>query len=372
MYQEIFMRKYQNRKLNRVLCIGFLIVLSGTACKKLYNLPDEKEYLSTKINYDNKSIEPILGRWGLHGGFNADNSSFPLKFEIVNARFGDGRKVTDLFQVRPTLVWTAAYDGDETSLAQIEAKRKLEDHPLFEVRSSGEFMTWPSATNDLIEPRPSDSSKLAQDIRYFDLKVSNSGGTVVLKDFRYIPFRERPYSPDNDINHYTGEVARNPKAPNDPSQRDYIRPRLENVVGVNTRINLESNDDKKDVVVYIRPFTGGNGHNLRFKFLDKDSLPMNPALFNETKWDRLVHGFDMKATNEYVQYDVAYPIPLVTGLQTRWTNGGNARAEFRYSRKGFGGGLLTAMFGLDFRIYKPGDWEIVFHFRTDNPKFEDE
>ena len=371
MYQKIFMRKYHNRRLNWSVCLGFLLVLSGTACKKLYNLPDDKEYLSTKINYDNKSIEPILGRWGLHGGFNSDNSSFPLKFEIVNARYGDGRKVTDLFQVRPTYVWTAAYDGDETSLAQIEAKRKLEDHPLFEVRPSGEFMTWPSATNDLVEPRPTDSSKLAQDIRYFDLKVSNSGGTIVLKDFKFIPFRERPYSPDNDINHYTGEVARNPVAPNDPSQRDYIRPRLVNVVGENTRINLESNDNKKDVVVYIRPFTGGNGHNLRFKFLNKDSLPMNPVVFNETKWDRLVHGFNMQMTNEYVQYDVAYPIPL-TSTPTRWISGGSAHTEFNYSRKGFGGSLLTAAFGLDFRIFRPGDWEIVFHFRTDNPKFEDE
>jgi hypothetical protein len=348
-----------------------LALLVFPSCKKLYNLPDAKEYLSNNINYDNKIIEPVLGRYNLHGGFKADNSSFPLKFEIQNARYGDGRPVTDIFQLKQTYVWTGAYDGLEKSLAEIEAKRKLEEHPLFEVRPSGEFITWASSSNDLIKPRPSDSTNLAQDTRFFDLKISNSGGSIVLKDFQLRPWRERPYSPDNDINPYTGGINRDPVAPNDPKRRDYIRPRLDNVIGENTLKSLRSDDNEKDVIVYIRRFTGGNGHNLRFKFLNTDSLPMNPVLFNETKWDRLVHGFNRQTTSEYVQYDVAYPIPL-TSVQTQYTDGGNARAEFRYSRRGFGGGLTTAMFGLDFKIFAPGDWEIVFYFKKDNPKFEDE
>jgi hypothetical protein len=360
-----------NRKINLPVYCAILALLVFPACKKLYNLPDAKEYLSKNINYDNKIIEPVIGRWNLHGGFKSDNSSFPLTFEIQNARYGDGRKVTDLFQVKPTYVWTAVYDGKEKSLEEIEAKRKLEDHPLFEVRSSGEFVLWPSSTDELIEPRPSDSTNLAQDTRFFDLKISNTGGSIVLKDFQIRPWRERPYSPSNDINPFTGGVNRDPKAPNDPTRRDYIRPRLDNVIGAKTQKALRSDDDVKDVVVYIRRFEGGNGHSLRFKILNTDSIPMNPALFNETKWDLLVHGFNRKMTNEYVQYDVAYPVPL-TSVNTIYTSGGNARAEIKYSRRGFGGGLTTSMFGLDFKIFRAGDWEIVFHFKKDNPKFEDE
>lgn len=359
------------RKTKLPLYCAILALMVFPGCKKLYNLPDPKEYLSKNINYDNKIIEPVLGRWNMHGGFKSDNSSFPLKFEIVNARYGDGRKVTDLFQVKPTYVWTGFYDGKETSLAEIEAKRKLEDHPLFEVRSSGEFILWGSSTNDLIQPRPSDSTNLAQDTRFFDLKVSNSGGEILLRDFQVRPWRERPYWPDNDINPFSGKVNRDPKAPNDPDKRDYIRPFLGNVIGVKTLKNLVSNDDIKDAVVYIRPFTGGNGHNLRFKFLNTDSLPMNPVVFNNTKWDQLVHGFNRKMTNEYVQFDVAYPIPL-TAVGTPFTRGGNAHVEFSYSRRGFGGGVTVGVFGLDFKIFRPGDWEIVFHFKRDNPKFEDE
>lgn len=368
---NMIIKKHKRVLWQPALCLAISILLFS-ACKKLYNLPDAKEYLSSNINYNNKIIEPVLGRWNLHGGFNSDNSSLPLKFEIVNARYGDGRPVSDLFQVRPTYVWVAAYDGLEKSLAEIEAKRKIEERPLFEVRESGEFVLWPSATNELIEPRPSDSSTLTQDMRYFDLKVSNSGGEVIIRDFQIRPWRERPYYPDNDINHYTGEVRRDPRDPFNPNRRDFIRPRLENVIGRSTLKALVSNDEKKDVVVYIRNFEGGNGKNLRFKFLDTDSLPMSPHLFNETKWEQLVHGFDMEITDEYVQYDVAYPIPLVAARNTPYTSGGNARAEFRYSRKGYGGNLTTAMIGLDFKILRAGDWEIVFHFKGDNPKFEDE
>lgn len=342
-------------------------------CEKVFDLPEEKEFISENINYGSKVLEPILGRTNLMGQFNADASTMPLKFEIVNARYGDGRPVTDLFQTRQTYVWTAAYDGKETSLEQIEAKRKLEDRPLFEVRESGQFILWASSDDDLIEPRPIDTSNLVQDIRFFDLKVSNTGGTVYIPDFQLIPWRERPYFPSTDINPYSGEVAPDPTDPENPNKRDYIRPRLDNVFGGTSNRHLQSNDQIKDVVVYIRPFEGGNGHNLRFKFMAPDSSFMNPDLFNETKWSTLVHGFNVEKTEEYVQYDVAYPIPLVN-LQTPYTTSGgnNATVNFQYSRKGFGGNLTYATFGLDFSIFRPGDWEIVFHFRNELPKFEDE
>lgn len=349
-----------------------MLLLTGS-CKKVLDLPEEKEYISENINYGSKVLEPILGRTSLMGQFNSDNSSLPLTFEIVNARYGDGRPVTDLFQTRPTYVWVAPYDGKEESLEAIEAKRKIEERPLFEVRESGQFILWASTNNELIAPRPTDSSNLVQDIRFFDLKVSNSGGDVFIRDFQLIPWREQPYFPFTDTNPYTGEPAPDPTDPNNPDKQNYIRPRLTNVIGDQSNRPLESNDNIKDVAVYIRPFEGGNGHNLRLKFMTPDGSFMNPDVFNETKWSELIHGFNVVKTEEYVQYDVAYPIPLVN-LRTQYTNsnGGSASLDIDYSRRGFGGGLTYAAFGLDFNIYRPGDWEIVFHFRNQLPKFEDE
>ena len=353
--------------------IFFLFAIAVlSSCKKIFNLPNDKDYLSSNVNYSNKIFEPIIGRTTVIGGFNGDNSTQPIKFEIVNPRFGDGRPVTDLFQKKSTYVWTAPYNGLEKSLAEIEAKRKLQEHPLFEVLPSGEFILWASSTNELIAPRPADSTNFPQDTRFFDLKITNTGGHTIIRDFQIRPFRERPYEPSDDFNIYSGGPAPHPKTPYNPLSRNYIRPFLNNVIGATTDIPLESNDDKKDVVVYIRPFTGGTGNSLRFKFLNKDSVEMNPAFFNETVWDKIVHGFNFQKTLTYAQYDVAYPIPLVE-IPTIYAPGGTRdHAEFRYSRIGFGGVRVVASFGIDFAIYRKGDWEIVFHFRKDNPKFENE
>jgi len=359
-------------KLIKYNLLLLLVLFLGAGCKKILNLPDEKDYLSNNINYANKVFEPVLGRTVLMGDFSADNSTFPMQFEIVNARFGNGRPVTDLFQVQKTWVWTSAYDGYEKSLAEINAKRRLEEHPMFEVRSSGQFILWASSNNALIAPRPADSSNRVQDIRFFDLKVKNSGGETILRDFQIKPWRERLYEPSNDINPYTGAVARDPRDPNNPTKRDYLTPSFSNIIGAVSNTALRNDDTRKDIVVYIRPFKGGSGHSLRFVFLDKDSTAINPLLFNETKWDYLVHGFDRQITSGYVQFEVAYPIPLVQLATTYAPNGSQASSTFSYSRRGFGGQRTTANIGMNYNIYKEGNWEIVFHFRRENPKFEDE
>ncbi|GAA4913280.1 DUF5007 domain-containing protein [Mucilaginibacter defluvii] len=371
-YKKLNMIPTMYINLKKSIGLMLLACIALSSCKKIFDLPDEKDYLSSRINYNNKTFDPILGRNNIMGGFNGDNSTQPIKFEIINARFGDGRPVTDLFQVRPTYVWTKAYTGLEKSIEEIEAKRKLEDHPLFEVRQSGEFILWAAATNDLITPRAADTTNFPQNTRYFDLRVTNSGGSAIIRDLSVRPFRERPYEPSDDFNIYSGGPAPHPKSPNNPNSRNYIRPFLNNVIGAQSDQPLRSNDDYKEVVVYIRPVPGGSGNSIRFKFLDKDSVAINPNLFNETRWDRIVHGFNMEKTNEYVQYTVAYPIPLVE-VVTNYAPGGNRdHAEFSYSRKGFGGGRTVATFGIDFAIYKKGDWEVVFHFLKENPKFEDE
>ena len=350
-----------------------IVVFSG--CKKIFDLPEEKDYFSTKASFVVKDFEPTLGRRFLYRGiFNADNSSFPMKFEIINPRYGDGRSADEIFTKKDVLVWTSEYTGRETSLAEIEAKRKLESHPIIEMRSSGDLIIWETATSDILTPR--DSVTFPQDIRYFDVKVTNSGGTRIFKDLSLNPYIERPYLPAEDINRFNGR-------PNTttPGGKNLVHnfPSIFNMVGESTNRELKVNDGANGVVyTYIRKFQGGNGHSLRFKFLNKDSVAMNPALFNETKWDEIVHGFNKVMTNEYVQYDVAYPIP-VAPIPTKYTAGGieadagnEATVMFAYSRIGFGGQRELGVLRQNFVIFEKGDWEIVFHFKTVNPKFDNE
>lgn len=359
-------------KYKAFIFLSTIIVFSG--CRKIFDLPAEKDYLSTKITYTTKNFTPILGRTTLFQGiFSADNSSFPMKFEIVNSRFGDGRPADDILKKQQTLVWTSEYTGKETSLAEIEAKRKLEEHSIVEVRSSGELIVWNTATSALLPPR--DSIIYPQDIRYFDIKVTNSGGTAIIKDLSIVPSIERPYSPDADINPFNGR-------PNTtkPAGKILVRnfPTISGMVGESTNQPLTTNDAGKGIVyLYIRKYVGGSGNSLRFKFLNKDSVAIDPAKFNETKWDQVVHGFSMQMTKEFVKYTVAYPIPLAA-IPTRFTSGGvegsgtEAHIEFSYSRIGFGGFREVGTISQNFRIYEKGDWEIVFHFKTVNPKFQNE
>lgn len=356
----------------RIFCVFVGSFGIFSACSDMYGLPEDRDFISENVNYLIKVLEPTLGRTSVFASLVEDNSTLPMTFEIVNARYGDGRPVTDIFTKAQTYEWIQEYDGLEKSLAEIEAKRRLVEKPIFEVDSNGRFILWASATNAILKPRPVDTVIKTQDIRFFDLKVKNSGGTQIIKDFQLIPWREIPYYPSTDINPYTGGKAPDPQRPKDTTRQDYIIPSyLSNVVGERTQLNLVNNNIQKDVVVYIRPFTGGKGNSLRFKFMGADGKFINPKKFNETKWDMLVHGFNKVENPEYIQYDVAYPIPL-TNYKTDYANGGTANVNFAYSRIGFGGGRTIGSFGLNFRIYKKGDWEIVFHFRNENPKFEDE
>ena len=358
-------------------------IVAFTGCRKIFDLPDEKDYLSPRANYNgDKTYRPRLGRNNLFTNiFNPDGSNFPMTFEIRNPRFGDGRDASDMLKMKPTLVWLNEYTGQEKSLAEIEAKRRVEDHPMLEVRGSGDLVFWYTATRNDI--KPADSVVLPQDIRYVDMKITNSGGTRIIKDLAIIPSIDAPYWPDADYNLITGKP--NTQSVNS-KVRVFNRPALSGVVGQTTNLNMPGDQASTGLVyTYIRKFTNDpNGHRLRIKFLNKDSVAMNPGLFNETKWENQVHGFNEAGTapgyvinSEYVEYNVAYPIPLAR-IPTRFTNGGlqgqgdNAHLEFTYSRRGFGGVRQTGIIFQDFRIYEKGDWEIVFHFKTVNPKFDNE
>ncbi len=360
-------------------------VIGFTGCRKIFDLPEEKDYLSPRADYTTKIFNWRLGRTTVNQYvFNPDGSNFPMTFEIRNARFGDGKDANDMFAPKPVLVWTGEYTGYETSLAQIEAKRKIENHPMVEIRGNGDVVFWNSATRDLIKPLDSAQKRFAQDYRFFDVKVTNSGGSKIIKDLRVDPLIDIPYWPDNDYNDITGKPRTD-----GPSSRTltYNYASVSGLKGPNNQPieNNTSNPSAGLVRVYFRKFTDDpNGHRLRIKFLDKDSVAMNPGLFNETKWMNQVHGFNEAGTelgyvlnSQYVEYNVAYPIPLIR-LPTRYTSGGlqgageNAHLEFVYSRTGFGGVRETGIVAQDFKIYEKGDWEIVFHFKFVNPKFENE
>lgn len=354
--------------MTRILNHTLLIIIAGgimicTSCKKW--LPADLDYLSPQATYTQTEFQPVLGRTTEYSLiFNTDNSNTPIHFQITNVRYrSTGQPTNDLEKEIPVTIWKQAYTGYENSVAEINAKRTTEMHPVWEVRpTSGDFILWAEADSTMLHQQP-DSGYL------FDVIASNSGGKNVYHNLVLDPIRQEPYEP-YDRDPITGERLKIYPNPLDSSQFsfNYIHPAsLTNVIGDST--DLPMNVDS--VRVLFRKT--GDGNTLTFKFLDKDSLPINPATFNDTKWDSLVHGFNVKVTDKYVRYDVAYPIPVVH-YPTRFTtsDGSEASVNFSFDRIAFGNVRQVCSVAFNFAIYQKGDWEVIFYFYSDNPKFRNE
>lgn len=345
-----------------VIAVCFL-----TSCKKLFDLPEDKDYLSPDANYNSMPVlRPILGRTLLYSYFKADNSNFPIKFEIVDFTNLDRTASDKLNMKRLVSVWKEAYTGNEKSIEEINKKRTMEERPLFEVNTAGEFIMWASAKDeDFLKPAPDTAYR-------FNVKISNGGGERVLGPLFLAPLKTRAYEPSYHLN----EITAAPRKEVDGKMKRLLPATVTNLKGATTGLLLDrekvsGTTVKQDVWVYFK--RQGDGNTLTIKFFDKDSVAINPEKFNSTKWEKLVHGFNPSITATSVKYDVAYPIPL-TNFPTQYTtaDGSQALLSFSYNRIGFNGFREVASMTLPFNIYQPGDWEIIFFFHNENPKFEDE
>lgn len=331
-----------------ILFAALLPMLLLWACEK--NLPDARLSIANDSKYTRTEFEPVLGRNTLFSNiFQYGNSSRPLDFKIVNMRTFSGDPAPELTENYPVLVWKKVYDGTERSIEEIEAKRAIEYHPLFEIRPhSGDLMMWASANSNMIKAQP-DSGYV------FDVEMSNSGGRKYFQNMRLMPFRERPYEPSN-LDPITGQgtsISVNPTGVNIIGERGQP---------LNTRDDIQ--------VLFKKT---GNGNSITFKFIDSLSNPIDPNMFAETDWENLVHGFNMVKNNAEVKYDIAYPLPL-SSYPTKYTtlSGEQARVVFRFDRQAFGNILQRCYLAFNFNIYEKGDWELTFWFKRDRPKFDND
>ncbi len=335
-----------------------ILLLSIASCVDKF-LPSDLDSLGNDSRFNQLEYRPVLGRNTLmNNNFNAGNASQPLTFKIINMRKLNGDPAPELTENFPVEVWSRPYLGDEKSLAEIQSKRAIQYHPIFDIRKhNGAFEMWAAGNSAFI--------KTAPDSAYtFDVEVSNSGGRRYFKDMRLVPLKERAFEPSN-LDPITGNAT-----------RPFINPtRVSNMRGRRTS-NFMGNGN---VEVNFRKLVDGagkdlyDGNSLKISFKDSLNQPIDPNNFALTQWDNLLHGFNMEKTTEYVKYNVGYPIPLIT-YKTKYTtvDGTRASLRFRYERFGFGGIREEALLSLDFAIYEKGDWEIIFRFSGESPKFDND
>lgn len=345
------------KRINWLLCV--IVFLGIVSCKKFF--PVERDSIDAKAGFIGSGIySPVLGKNTVYSGiFNYGKSSIPLDFEMINLRRYDGSPAPELTDsVYSIKVWkrfgTGGYTGEEKSLEEIEAKRTTENHRIVEMEKySGNISVWSGMNTDAIISLPDSGYK-------FDVKVSNSGATRYYYNLRFMPYKPQYYAPNvYDVN--TG-------------MRSGVA-LLSGTSGISVTGMVKKKDNTtmlpSDVDVYFikRPDTP-EPHTLSFVFMDSVFRPIDPALFSQTDWDNLVHGFNKRITPVGVTYDMAYPMPLVEQV-TKYTNttGNRATVNFSYYRVVPGGSGTTANLRFSFAIWQPGNWEIRFVFKNSSPKF---
>lgn len=339
---------------------GLMLLAAAGTFNSCIKVPADVDFLSSQANYTQTVYEPVLGRTSLFPDetgamlFNPDNSTLPLSFKIVNFRDSKGDSAEIFSKTFPTIVWKEAYTGEEKTREEVEKKRRTEDHKLFEVREhSGQFVMWAPTNLSYLN-----AIKMQPDNGYtFDVEVSNSGGSKMIRNMQLKPLRPRPYEPSA-TDPITGNMLGNTTVLTLTRMYDKF-----------TSIPLNTSDVA--VVFYKEPESTRNA--LSFEFRDTAYRVIDPMKFGVTKWEELVHHFGTaKFENNRVVFDVAYPIPLAKRA-TKYTNfnGTRAKLEFGFDRIMNGMDRVQARMTFEFAIYEPGDWKMVFWFRGANPDFSD-
>ncbi|AWW31329.1 hypothetical protein DN752_15020 [Echinicola strongylocentroti] len=152
----------------QIIALSFLGVVSCT--------PPEIGYLSDSIHSAQDTISVPRGSFTVGARPMTENSTAPLRWEIVGFSDMDGNPNNALLEKHEIRVWKEAYNGDtDTTLALAEQKLELSEEPsvlLNEV--SGEFAF-------------TQSTKFVEgDMFKVDVAVSNVKGEKLLQDFTII------------------------------------------------------------------------------------------------------------------------------------------------------------------------------------------
>lgn len=160
-------------------CIAF--ALAG--CNKI---PDG--YLSETIVYTRNPFSVAAGKTIYSEAPNLAGSSYPIKFELLEVRNGNGDIDTTLYKLRDLYIWSAPFNSlTDKTIEDIQKKRtKVPNQPTMQLIAGSGQLLFTEATSAV---QPGKYS--------LTLKMSNSAGTRILKDIITINLQNIPYTYEN-------------------------------------------------------------------------------------------------------------------------------------------------------------------------------
>lgn len=154
-----------------LLCIISLVIFSGC-----YKATKEKGFLSDDIYL--KGLDTIDLPLGAKGNTDVawlDGSSMPATFSIENIRDANGNRSEQFFTTYKYRTWAKPYNNKtDTTLALINAKISEQDLPAVDINPVNGMIIYRETTNNLKNPG---------DVFYVDVKVTNSKGEKIFKDY---------------------------------------------------------------------------------------------------------------------------------------------------------------------------------------------
>lgn len=158
----------------KYIIVPFVLFFSVTSC---FKEPDVQGYIGEGIRLQGSDTMYVaIGAKVASSSAWLDNSTRPCKFKIENVRDEAGNRVDGFFQGFPTRLWAAPYDYlTDKTLDQVMAK--LTDAtltPLMINETNGQLRAMESTANIGLKEG---------DIYHVDVSVSNSKGSVFLKDY---------------------------------------------------------------------------------------------------------------------------------------------------------------------------------------------
>lgn len=240
-----------------------------------------------------------------------DNSTQPCRFEIYDVRDEKGEHAAQFFQTFPTRLWTQPYDylTDKTVEAVLGKLQNQDLSPLMINSVNGQLRAMESTADIGIKPG---------DVFHVDVKVSNSKGSKILKDYAILCFEAGAAGSGDFVitDLVNGICIMNAQGENTFPYYDQINAsspdfgtRCDNIYadnGVEKNIRVYKTSDKPDPGVHVT-----------IRFIDKNGKLFDPAGY--ATYAGLVSYIDYSVNRQNTEngMEIEFPItpwPVNTSL----------------------------------------------------------
>lgn len=297
------------KKAIQYLAFGSVIALCLSSC---FKEPDSQGYLGDGIYLQGADTMFVtIGSKASSSTAWLDNSTRPCTFEIYDVRDEDGVRHEGFFKSVPTLLWTQPYDylTDKTMEAVLAKLQSQDLTPLMINSVNGQLRALESTADLGLEDG---------DVFHVDVKVSNTKGSRIIKDYAIICFKAGAEGEGDFVltDFVNGICVLNSSGESTFPYYDQINSSQSDFETRRNNIYTD-NGKEKNIRVYKKAETPEQGVHVIIRLLDKDGKLFDPAMYASysTLQSYIDYAVNRQDTSEGLELDFPVtPWPVNTSL----------------------------------------------------------